>query len=147
MTLKITFASENDADRIGDIHMAAFGGNEMLLAQFPTEQAREGLRNCVARKAADDIRDPHIAVLLVRDTELGDEAISYAKWSFPSSTSETEAPWVWPEGTRLDILDEWIKKLGEADNKVMGDECCYRKNASLLFLIILDDESVQNVCY
>lgn len=136
MTLKITFASENDADRIGDIHMAAFGENEMLLAQFPTPQAREGLRKCVARKAADDIRDPHIAVLVVRDTELDDEAISYAKWSFPSSTSETEAPWLWPDGTRFDILDEWTKKLGEADEKVMGDERCYRKNALLLFLII-----------
>ena len=136
MTLKITVASEEDAARISDIHMAAFGTNEMLLAQVPTEKARQGLRKCIARKAAGDIKDPRIDVLLVRDTKIDNQAIAYAKWSSPSSTSETETPWIWPDGTRHDILDEWIKILSEADVSIMGNEPCYRKKDPCLIMDI-----------
>ncbi|KAL9127406.1 MAG: hypothetical protein Q9217_003702 [Psora testacea] len=126
MTLKLTFATERDASRIADIHMAAFATNEMLLAQFPNSAVREGLRISIARKAASDIRDPHTAVLLVKDAELNNKTISFAKWSLPSSTSENEAPWVWPEGTRHDILDQWTERVESAKKTVLGDEPCYR---------------------
>ena len=134
MTLKVNFATESDASCIADIHMAAFATNEMLLAQFPSPPVREALRNCVAGKAADDIRDPHTAVLLVKDTELNNEIISFAKWSLPSSTSENEAPWIWPEGTRLDILDQWTERVESAKQKVLRDESCYRTSYVLLAL-------------
>ncbi|MCJ1344462.1 hypothetical protein MMC31_002665 [Peltigera leucophlebia] len=126
MPLKLTFASEDAASRIADIHMAAFATNGMLLAQFPTSAIRDGLRDSIARKALDDIRDPHTAVLLVQDSELEGEIISFAKWSLPSSTSDNEAPWIWPEGTRFDILDQWTQRVEGAKSKVLGDEPCYR---------------------
>lgn len=66
MTLKLTFATERDASHIADIHMAAFATNEMLLAQFPSPAIREGLRNSIACKAADDIRDPHTLCFLYK---------------------------------------------------------------------------------
>lgn len=126
MALKLTFASEENASRIADIHIAAFATNGMLLAQFPTSAIRDGLRGSIARKALDDIRDPHTAVLLVQDSELEGEIISFAKWNLPSSTSDNEAPWIWPEGTRLDILDQWTQMVDGAKSKVLGDEPCYR---------------------
>ena len=132
MPLKLSFAVEDDAPRIGDIHMAAFATNEMLLAQFPTPIIREALREAVARKAADDIRDPHTSVLLVQDTELRDEVISYAKWSQPTSTDKNEAPWVWPEGTRLDILDRWTERVETAKTNVLGERSCYRTSLQSL---------------
>ncbi|KAL9611614.1 MAG: hypothetical protein Q9167_003729 [Letrouitia subvulpina] len=117
---------EPDASRIADIHMAAFAANGMLLAQFPSPLVREGLRNSIAGKAANDIRDPHIAVLLVKDTELNDETISFAKWGLPSSTPENEAPWIWPEGTRFDILNYWTEKVESAKENGLKDKSCYR---------------------
>ena len=132
MTLKLTFATERDASHIADIHMAAFATNEMLLAQFPTPSIREGLRYCIARKATDDIRDHHTTVLLVQDTELNNETIGFAKWSLPSSTFENEAPWIWPEGTRLDILDQWTERVEMAKKRVLGDERSYRTTFILL---------------
>ncbi len=132
MTLKLTFATEQDASRIADIHMAAFATNAMLIAQFPSSAVREGLRISIACKTTDDIRDSHIAVLLVRDTDLNDEVISYAKWSLPSSTSGNEAPWIWPEGTRLDILNQWTEKVDRAKKKILGDERCYRTPSTLV---------------
>ncbi|KAL8997419.1 MAG: hypothetical protein Q9169_003282 [Polycauliona sp. 2 TL-2023] len=95
MVWAVTAATANDADRIADIHMAAFGSNELLLAQFPDPDVRTQLRDCIARKAADDIRDPNIAVLVTRDQ---DKIVSFAKWSLPVAASEShvEAPWALP---------------------------------------------------
>ncbi|KAI4233383.1 MAG: hypothetical protein LQ349_004437, partial [Xanthoria aureola] len=103
MVYPVEVALETDADRIADVHMAAFGSNALLRAQFPTPDVRTQLRDSIATKAAADIRDPHIAVLVVRDR---DQIVSFAKWSLPVSTSETymEAAWVWPEGTKFEVL-------------------------------------------
>ena len=127
MTLEIIFATAQDAVRIADIHMAAFADNGMLLAQFPSPAIREGLRNAIMRKANDDIRDPHTAVLLVRDTHSDNTIISFAKWNLPSSTTDNESPWVWPNGTRVDILNHWTEKVENTMKKILGDEPCYRK--------------------
>ena len=64
--VNVTIADLSDAGRIADVHMAAFGSNALLLAQFPTPAVRDQLRDCIAKKAADDIQDPNIAVLVVR---------------------------------------------------------------------------------
>jgi hypothetical protein len=126
MLLELMVATESDADRIADIHMAAFGTNVLLLAQFPTPAIRDQLRDCIAQKAADDIRDPNIAVNVVRDQ---DQIISFAKWSLPVAASEThvEAPWIWPEGTNLPVLDEWTEKAELAKQRILGDTPSYRK--------------------
>jgi len=46
--------------------MAAFNPNAMLLAQFPTPEARRGLLESIRVKALADIADPKISVLVVR---------------------------------------------------------------------------------
>ena len=86
MVLPVEIALEADADRIADVHMAAFGSNALLRTQFPTPDVRTQLRDCIAAKAAADIRDPHIAVLVVRDQ---DQIVSFAKWSLPVQPRRT----------------------------------------------------------
>lgn len=126
MSWTVTVAAETDADRVADVHMAAFGSNALLLAQFPTPAIRTQLRNCIARKAADDIRDPNIAVLVAIDQ---DEIVSFAKWSLPVKASETyvEAPWVWPYGTNFSLLHQWTEKIEQAQQRVLGERPSYRE--------------------
>lgn len=117
MALTLHRASESDADCIADIHMAAFGTNAMLRAQFPTAAIRCELRKRIAQKALDDMRDPKKAVLVVKN---GNQIISFAKWDLPVFEGEkyVERPWVWPEGTNLAIVDEWMEKVEEAEERV-----------------------------
>lgn len=132
MTIHLAYASKDDANHIADIHMAAFADNKMLLTQFPAPEIRERLWHSVARKTLADIRDPHIAVLVIRDVDLQDSSsersniISYAKWSLPSSSPDNETPWEWPEGTRLDILEDLKRRLAEVERRVLGDDPSYR---------------------
>ncbi|KAL8977943.1 MAG: hypothetical protein Q9205_006359 [Flavoplaca limonia] len=120
MNWTVTAAVEHDADRIADVHMAAFGSNALLLAQFPTPDVRTQLRDCIAKKAADDIRDPYIAVLVVHDQ---DKIVSFAKWSLPITASEAyvEEPWAWPDGTNFHVLREWTGKVEEAQQRILGE--------------------------
>ena len=71
-----------------------------------------------------DIRDPTKAVLVVKD---GNDIISFAKWDLPVSEGEAyvETPWVWPDGTNLAILDVWIEKVEEAEERVLDGQQCY----------------------
>ncbi|KAG6991189.1 hypothetical protein G7Y79_00055g089650 [Physcia stellaris] len=123
-TLNVFEATESDADAIAAIHMAAFGSNALLLAQFPTSAIRDELQTCIAEKAAADIRDPKVAVLVVRDQ---DHIISFAKWHLPVKSSEeySETPWRWPKGSNLAILDTWTKKVESAEESHVGDTPCY----------------------
>ncbi|KAL8844817.1 MAG: hypothetical protein Q9176_000917 [Flavoplaca citrina] len=125
MNWTVTAAVEHDADRIADVHMAAFGSNALLLAQFPTRDVRTQLRDCIAKKAADDIRDPYIAVLVVHDQ---DKIVSFAKWSLPITASEAyvEEPWAWPDGTNFHVLREWTGKVEEAQQRILGELPSYR---------------------
>lgn len=129
MTLRLATATEADAGRIADIHMLAFGSNPLLLAHFPSPSVREDLRICIAQKALYDIRNSNIAVLIVRDQ--ANEIISFAKWSLPVTSVEphVEAPWIWPQGTNMLVLDEWTKKSEAAKSKTLGDAFCYRKKS------------------
>ena len=126
----ITEAAESDAQAIADVHMAAFRDNGMLMTQFPTPAIREQLRICIARKAADDIRDPKIAVLVIHSEG---ELISFAKWSLPVSPIEKyeEASWAWPEETDFAILERWTERVLAARGRVMGDRQCYSKLTQL----------------
>ena len=126
----ISEATESDAQAIADVHMAAFRDNDMLLAQFPTPAIREQLRLCIARKAADDIRDPKIAVLVIHSEG---ELISFAKWSLPVSPIEKyeEASWIWPEETDFAVLERWTERVLAARGRVMGDRQSYSKLSSL----------------
>ena len=129
MTLKLSLAEEKDAADIASIHMAAFATNRMLLAQFSTPAVRDGLQTSIARKTLDDICDPHTSVLVVKEVSSDRKIISFAKWSLPSSNSENEVPWVWPDGTRHDILDVWTERVESAKERALGSEPCYRMAA------------------
>ena len=126
MALELSVALESDADRIAAVHMAAFGSNALLQAQFPTAAIRRQLEICIAKKALDDINDPKTAVLVVRHQN---EVISFAKWSLPVLNSEpyVEPPWQWPEGTDYAVLDPWTERVEAAKQKVLGDAPHYRK--------------------
>ncbi|KAI0883007.1 putative GNAT family acetyltransferase [Annulohypoxylon maeteangense] len=141
MSLILTAAQRADAARIAEIHMAAFSSNAMLLAQFPTTAVRDALEKCIESKAHADINDPNITVLVIRDTnttESGESKqdhthqacgtiIAFAKWAHPVSINDvyTESPWIWPEGTNLEVLGEWTRKTEEAQAYAVGVSPCY----------------------
>ncbi|EER38662.1 GNAT family acetyltransferase [Histoplasma capsulatum var. duboisii H88] len=124
MSLTLSNAEECDVGDIADIHLASFGENMMLQAQFPTPALRAGLRISLMEKAREEIRDPQWAVLVVRNQN---EIISFAKWMRPvlDADSYVEVPWRWPEGTRMDILNEWARKVEDASSSVIGSTPCY----------------------
>ncbi|OJD18688.1 hypothetical protein AJ78_01303 [Emergomyces pasteurianus Ep9510] len=124
MPLTLSVAKEGDVSQIANIHLASFGENMMLRAQFPTPTLLAGLRTSLEEKALEEIRDPQWAVLVVHDQE---GIISFAKWKRPVFDTESyiEAPWRWPEGTRMDILNEWTKRVEEVSNEVIGTTPCY----------------------
>ena len=126
MTYQIAEAAESDAEAIADVHMAAFSNNDMLLAQFPTPSIRVQLRHCIARKAADDIRDPKITVLVIYSEG---QLISFAKWSLPISPLEKyeETSWIWPVETDFSVLERWTEQVEAAQQRAMGTRQCYRK--------------------
>ncbi|KAF4277496.1 hypothetical protein KXW98_005381 [Aspergillus fumigatus] len=126
MVFALDTATEADAPRIADIHMAAFHTNGMLLAQFPTPAVRKGLWTSLVDKVVKEIRDPQWEVLVAREAD--DRVVSFAKWCLPLSESTVyeEEPWVWPEGTNMAILNGWAKKVEQAAKEIMGKTPCYR---------------------
>ncbi|KAI1375400.1 putative GNAT family acetyltransferase [Hypoxylon crocopeplum] len=132
MVLEMSPATQADARRIAEIHMAAFEDNAMLRAQFPTNMVREALQRSVELKASADIDDTNITVLIVRDLHCQckekDNVIAFAKWSHPILDTENyvEAPWIWPDGTDEKILAAWTKKTEEAFERAVGAVPCYR---------------------
>ncbi|KAH9905774.1 putative GNAT family acetyltransferase [Xylariomycetidae sp. FL2044] len=141
MTLILQEATPDDAARIAEIHMAAFGSNAMLLAQFPTHACRVGLQKSIEAKAIADMGDAKTTVLVARETRAEEDrgesvphqpraaapVIAFAKWSHPVKEGEDhiEPPWVWPEGTNLKVLNDWSKQMEEAEEKVLGSTPSY----------------------
>ncbi|KAK8076436.1 hypothetical protein PG994_003708 [Apiospora phragmitis] len=151
--LHMRTAIREDAPRIAEIHMAAFGSNAMLHAQFPTLAIRKGLQTCTKEKALADINDPKTTVLVVTSSDARDSeyiscderttdfptmpsgpentagtVIAFAKWSHPVLPGEeyVEPPWIWPEGTDLDTLGAWIANAAEVESRsAVGGAPCY----------------------
>ncbi|KAI1137573.1 putative GNAT family acetyltransferase [Hypoxylon sp. FL0543] len=125
MDLELGPATQADARRIAEIHMAAFRDNAMLQAQFPTAAVRQALQKCIELKALADINDPNVTVLVVKEK---DDIIAFAKWSHPIPDAENyaETPWIWPDGTDETVLAAWSEKTEEAFKHAMGTVPCYR---------------------
>jgi hypothetical protein len=160
MPLKLCPATPADAPRIAEIHMLAFGSNKMLRAQFPTPAIRAALQKSIEDKALADIEDSKISVLVVRELlseeqeavkdERGNavkgrevvlkegKVISFAKWSHPVEEGEdyAEPPWVWPEGTNMEVLNAWGKEIDDSYERVLGATPCYRKISIFLFPLV-----------
>jgi ribosomal protein S18 acetylase RimI-like enzyme len=150
MLLRCCIAEPKDAPRIAEIHMAAFASNAMLLAQFRSAEVRHALQHSIRLKAVADIEDPNTTVLIVKrggvhtmldekesSSSLGTSSsdgsiIAFAKWAHPTKPDDEyeEPPWVWPEGTALDVLDGWTRLVEEAQTTAMGSQACYRKSLS-----------------
>lgn len=128
MALEICLATTADAGRIAEIHMAAFGANELLVAQFPTPEVRRSLRLCIEQKALADIKEPKVTVL-VAETAEPYETVAFAKWSHPVQAGENyaETPWVCPEGTDLAVLGAWTAMMEDAEGDILGSTPCYRE--------------------
>ncbi|KAL1956729.1 hypothetical protein VTO42DRAFT_6879 [Malbranchea cinnamomea] len=126
MSLTLCTAVESDAARIADIHMAAFGNNQLLLAQFPSPAVREALKTTIAEKTIAEMRDPKWAILVVKNEQ--SEIISFAKWCRPVEPEENyrEPPWRWPAGANFDVLSEWTVKVEAETERVLGKTPCYR---------------------
>lgn len=131
MAATVLLATEADAARIADIHLAAFKTNEMLLAQFPTPDIRKKLWTTLKDRAIAEVQDPHWVILVAVDDN--GEIISFAKWCLPIRESDhyTELPWEWPEGTNMAVLDEWTEKVEAANARILGSTPCYRKSSRL----------------
>ena len=153
MPLVLGLARPADARRIAEIHMAAFGDNAMLRAQFPSAALREaggggggGLRDAIEAKARADMGDSKTSVLVVRDTDVSAEGdvgggdggegkgegqgpvVAFAKWSHPVAPGEqyVEPPWVMPAGTDRAVLKSWTRKVEEAQERAVGRTPCFR---------------------
>lgn len=151
MSLLLWSAQLADSARIAEIHMASFGPNAMLRAQFPTPETREALQASIELKTSADIQDTNTTVLIVRlvdaksedcnplkssrDTEEGKTSestagriIGFAKWAHAVDDEDyVEPPWIWPAGTALDVLNEWTRQTENKYNRVMAFAPCYRK--------------------
>ncbi|KKY27139.1 putative gnat family acetyltransferase [Diplodia seriata] len=138
MPLVLSTATRTDAARIAEIHMAAFGSNAMLRAQFPTPAVRRALQECIRDKALADIDDAKITVLVVRDLHEAEggagptgRVVAFAKWAHPVADDDgyAEAPWRWPEGTDWGVLAAWTKKTEEAQERAV-----FISSAQILFI-------------
>jgi hypothetical protein len=161
MPLVLALAHRADAGRIAEIHMAAFGSSMMLRAQFPTPAVQQALQRCIEMKALADIDDPKTTVLIVRDSpdneqltstpsgtlveskdkseqERKGRAVAFAKWSHPVTDEEdyVEPPWVRPDGTNWNVLENWTRETEEAQKRALGRTQCYRMFTSPFMLIV-----------
>lgn len=139
MPLILLPATPQDAPRIAEIHMAAFGSNLMLRTQFPSPTIRAALQIAIEQKLLADIEDLKTSVLVVRDVDLDQDnsgkVISFAKWSHPVKQGEhyVEPPWIWPQGTDLAVLEEWGRKVEKVQESLVGTTPAYRKDHLLFF--------------
>lgn len=152
--LTLSPALESDAGAISSIHMAAFGLNAMLHAQFPTPHIRAQLQLAIIDKTIRDIRDAGTAVLVVRagrqgqrsldkdqDQEEadGEEVVSFARWNLPVEGGWVEPAWKFPEGTEWGVLKAWTEMVDAAQERVLGGEACYREFFFFWFGLVWGD--------
>lgn len=126
MTLKLDYATEKDALRIAEIFWTAFRSNELFLSKIPTSRAYAGMLDALIRRSLAEIRDPHIATLVVRDTELDNKVVSFGNWTLPTASSEETPASVWPVETRMEVVEGWIERISQAEEKALGGRPCYR---------------------
>jgi hypothetical protein len=89
MVVRVSVAAPAHSARIAEIHMAAFGSNVMLLAQFPTEKVRKGLERLIELKARADIEDPKTTVIIAWAPSEDDPKSSTPEQSSKDASSGT----------------------------------------------------------
>jgi hypothetical protein len=130
MVLHLFAAATADVDQIAAVHLAAFDSNALLHAQFPTLSSRTALQQILSQEMFATIQNNHSrkVVLVVRDTDAGNQIISFAKWDLPGfSKDPSSLGSTWPEDCQEQYLNEYYDKAEAAKNRVVGDHPCYRK--------------------
>lgn len=131
MVLRLSCATSKDVDEIADVHLAAFDSNTLLHAQFPTRASLDALRSYLSQELLASLQVGSKAILVVRDTELGEKIISFAKWDLPSpavsqNISMPEITQV--EGCNKEFLERYSAMAKATKVRVVGSSPCYRKN-------------------
>lgn len=134
MGLTLQHAALADAERIATIHLAAFGDNSLLHAQFPTPASLSALHAILAAETRHAIEHAKQckAILIVKDTGLqDDQTISFAKWDLPTDVKQVLHEKVtWPEDCQQQWLDRYHELAEAAKERVLGNSKCYRKCSS-----------------
>ncbi|KAK3937857.1 hypothetical protein QBC46DRAFT_266570 [Diplogelasinospora grovesii] len=123
--------SEDDADRIAEIHLLAMDANPLLHVQFPTPESLEAARQFLKAYTIKQLGDPASGALVARDPETGVIA-SFAKWDLPSQepgddVNKLESGHVQDiVGCRREFLDGYAKLAEAAKGRSFGDRPCYQ---------------------
>ena len=131
MVLELSAAALEDVDRIATIHLESFDCNPLLHAQFPTPASLASLHSvlCLEMRAIiQEKKDPSKAVLVVRDSTVGTQIISFAKWDFPVNQPSSHSEVIWHEDVQEQYLDKYHDLAESAKQRVIGDTLCYSKN-------------------
>jgi hypothetical protein len=155
MMFQLELAQSDDATRIAEIHMNAFGSNALIRAIHAADEDLRDLFKAVENKALADMRDVKTTVLVVRhvngntvNSEIdmsgagpGNEVdntvtrdargdvVGFAKWTHPIYPSDDYSPPLWnlPESTDLEILRPWRIQVEKVEEEVIGQTPRYGK--------------------
>jgi len=131
-SFQICAPSENDAGRIASIHLRAMDSNPLLHVQFPGKASLERLEAFLEAHTVQELRDPKVGVLVVRDTSSND-IVGFTKWDYPSFGESEDVPKLETgdlknlQGCRRDFLERYAESAERAKKRSFGDQPCYRK--------------------
>lgn len=136
MVLTIRYATEADADALGQINIACFNHQELWGNAFPGIPDETVLPFKAAR-FLQKLADPTVHVIVLVETDApGQPIVGYSRWTIPGvpspvQLSPTAQEFVGsntlPEGARQSVLNEFHEKLKACRNEhlVEGDICVY----------------------
>lgn len=130
MVLHLSRATRDDVDEIADVHLAAFDSNPLLHAQFPTAASLNALHSFLSRSSLASLQTTSKAILVVRDTEVGEKIISFARWDLPvtAEVDDVSFPDITSVGGCNKEYLEWYSALAEATKaRVVRSKPCYRE--------------------
>jgi hypothetical protein len=148
MTFQLELARPDDATRIAEIHMNAFGSNALIRAIHAADEHLKDLFKAVENKALADMQDVKTTVLVVRHVDgstvnsgtnvsgagPGNEVdntivkdakgdvVGFAKWAHPIFPSDDYSPPLWnlPKSTDLEILRPWRVQVEKVEEEIIG---------------------------
>jgi len=154
MSFHLEIAAPDDAERITQIHMDAFGSNAIIRAiHAGNDKDLKELRSAVKDKLLADIRDSKITVLIVRvlDSSVTGERtnanelisreklrgasggsergniVGFAKWIHPYCPQDNyiTAPWSTPSSADWKILRPWLDQVTKVEEEIIGQTSRY----------------------
>lgn len=125
--LVVTSAAPGDAPEVAQIHIKAMDYNELLHAQFPSEEALDFLQRYLEKETVEFLQSDGKGVLVGRDSESG-EIAGFAKWIVHrEGDDDAPADDVWPSFCRAEYLNPYADLTARVRKSVMGSAPYYRK--------------------